>query len=322
MAGNRKKSEQKEESDGPFGPSNICRDCKQACKDGQKALCCNLCNRWYHARCQRMSDTKYDLITQDSEDQDGASIQWYCKPSCNKVADKFMGIFMTMQTQIDNIGRDVTETKDRVEKIEVGEFTEPMVKTIRNITSKSGAAAATIVDKEEIKKMIDISSKEKLAEVEDRAKRSRNVIIFGIEEPQSLDREDRAKEDTTKCITLIEELQCEHEPQEVRRLGNFKPDQSKPRPIRLRFATKEQRDGVLENFREAKRKDSGKKLDPTLGMRRDMTPMERKEDFELFNVIKEKREASKASGDGYARWVKRNGKVVNVGQYPGGQPST
>ena len=43
-----------------------------------------------------------------------------------------------------------------------------------------------------------------------------------------------------------------------------------------------------------------------------MTPQERKEDEELYKIIKQKRAESKAAGDDTAKWVVRSGKVVNL----------
>ena len=43
-----------------------------------------------------------------------------------------------------------------------------------------------------------------------------------------------------------------------------------------------------------------------------MTPQERKEEEELYKIIKQRREESKASGDDTARWVVRSGQVVNL----------
>lgn len=60
-----------------------------------------------------------------------------------------------------------------------------------------------------------------------------------------------------------------------------------------------------------------------VAMRKDLTPIERKEDDNLFKDLKEKREQAKASGDDHALWIRRRGKLVNIGKYPkeGGTPT-
>ena len=176
----------------------------------------------------------------------------------------------------------------------------------------------------EIKSLIDKSSKDSIAETEDRARRSKNIIVFGIAEAKSLEKEDRIREEYQKANTLLNELSCRPKANYVRRLGSYKPNQDKPRPLRFCFASKEERDEVLERYRAVKRQEQdteggagseqGEKvplLDKNISMKRDMTPLEQREDTTLFKEWKEKRDSSKASGDG-AIWVRRRGKVVNI----------
>ena len=50
-------------------------------------------------------------------------------------------------------------------------------------------------------------------------------------------------------------------------------------------------------------------------IRKDMTPMEREEDLKLKREWEGKKEESTKSGDHQAKWIRRRGKVVNVGTY-------
>ena len=218
--------------------SSICHDCKKPCLAKDKAVSCNLCNDWFHAKCQGLTDAFYQTLVKDSQSPSGSCIQWYCKPSCNKVADNFMTLFMNMQTQVQHLRTEVSEVKNKVEKIEEGEFTPQMIHKIENICQEGAAAAsagATPVAKDEIQSLIEKSSKESIAETEERNRRSKNLVVFGINEAKSLEKEDRIREEYHKANVLIEELGSHHKPIHVRRLGEYKPNQKTPRPVRMIF---------------------------------------------------------------------------------------
>jgi ribonuclease D len=51
-------------------------------------------------------------------------------------------------------------------------------------------------------------------------------------------------------------------------------------------------------------------------VRKDLTPTERKEEEVLYRQLREKQEESKAAGDDNARWIRKNGKIMNIGRYP------
>ena len=40
-----------------------CGDCKNACRDNDKALFCYMCERWFHAACQKVGDDMYEVIS-------------------------------------------------------------------------------------------------------------------------------------------------------------------------------------------------------------------------------------------------------------------
>ena len=49
-----------------------------------------------------------------------------------------------------------------------------------------------------------------------------------------------------------------------------------------------------------------------VAMRKDLTPLQRKTEDSLFRELKNKREEAQQSGDDKARWVRRNGRIVNL----------
>lgn len=300
-----------------------CGVCKKRCTKGEKALVCDLCGNWFHAACQKISDEVYEVICRDSN-ADSPAIRWYCKPSCNKVADKFLGGFRVMQQEVERLGKEVDEVKERVDKIEEGEFPQKMKEAVINLTGdrQNPGSASAPVDKEEIEKMVDSRAKEHMAEAEDRVRRSRNIVIFNLPEPVTEDREERQAEENDSVGKMMHEIRCRHAPVDVRRLGNFSAKQQRARPLRLTFASQADRDETLQAFRKAKREENDEedvadqKLCNKVSVRKDLTPTERKEQDALYQEIKRKREMSKKEGDQLAKWTSKNGRVINVGRYP------
>ena len=193
--------------------------------------------------------------------------------------------------------------------------------------------------------MID-KAREQQLEAEDRARRNTNLLMFDIPESNAPTGEMKKTDDNQKINPILDEIGVEHSPVFSKRL--FKRDtrftntnesnenmiegasnvtsqfyKRKHTPMFVKFANQSVRDEVLSKFIAAKRdaeedefEGEEDRLYLTIRMKRDMTKQEREEDFEIYREIKARREQSKNEGDNFARWVQRNGRVVNIGRYP------
>jgi hypothetical protein len=138
-------------------------------------------------------------------------------------------------------------------------------------------------------------------------------------QPANADDKARKKEDEGKAAQILNEIGTANKPAEIRRLGNYQRDAGRPRPLRLSFLTQGARDEVVKAFRQAKRDvatNEEEKLITSVSIRKDLTPTERKQEDALFQELKEKQQQSEAAGDENAKWVRKNGKVVNIGKRP------
>ena len=52
---------------------DVCQVCKRVVSADQNGLCCDLCDGWFHAGCEKVTVEKYRMI-QKVED-----IAWFCK---------------------------------------------------------------------------------------------------------------------------------------------------------------------------------------------------------------------------------------------------
>ena len=100
---------------------------------------------------------------------------------------------------------------------------------------------------------------------------------------------------------------------ETRRLGQFNATNENPRPLRITVPTLSDKMRLMRNAQKLKNSN-----DPRMKLvriRKDMTPMEREEDMKLKREWEGKKEESTKSGDHGAKWIRRRGKVINVGTY-------
>ena len=91
------------------------------------------------------------------------------------------------------------------------------------------------------------------------------------------------------------------------RLGEKK--EGRNRPLRVKLSDEAEMRRVLRQAKNLARAED--ELLKEIFIRKDMTPMERKEDYELRKRLKTKREESSQTGDGI-RWIIRRGDIVNA----------
>jgi hypothetical protein len=320
-SGNADKTQEGKKEDAD--PPAPCGSCKKLCVVDDKALECELCNTWFHASCQDISDQMYNVIIQDSNSP-APLLHWYCKPACSKLATNVIDSLVKIRSEVGKLGLEMEGMKSRVQNIEDGHFTPAMQDAVKSIAAvgDGAAAPAPLLEKEEILKLVEEKAKEHSQEVEDRVRRSKNIVIFGVPESASKDSQENRKENITKAEQILTEAGLTHKPTDTRRLGNFVPNAARPRPLRVSFSTQAARDEALQAFRKTRSElrnegqEENRSLLASISVRKDLTPTERKEEEVLYRQLREKQEESKAAGDDNARWIRKNGKIMNIGRYP------
>ena len=316
--------------------------------DVEKTLECDLCHRWYHPSCQGMDEEMFKVLYTDNK-SDLPLLKWYCKPICRNLSNDFLEGFLSVKKDVEVLKSSVKEVNTKVTKIEQGAFTADMEHKIMNLanTSKTATQVSDIargvftpemkqtvndivntngrvsnvgaeaqVDHEDLLTLVEEKNKEHNIEIEERIRRKSNLIVFGIQEPKSKNRMERYAEDKASAVKITQEANPNITPKETRRLGRY--NASKTRPLKICFRNQTERDEVLGNIikirKEGKEEDKDKLSIKMTGITRDMTPSEQREDAKLFAEWKAKKDASK--NDPHAKWIRRDGRVINVGRYP------
>lgn len=307
-----------------------CGHCSQLVGKKQKGLQCELCEIWYHTSCEKIDDGTYECILKDSE-RANPLLHWYCSKKCNIIATKFLGGMARLEKRVDDITQRVDQVDSRVQSIEeeipklLDTKTEEQMAKIESkipgmLETQTKQQITEIENK--IPGMLKSKAKEQMAEIENRAWRKTNLIMFKVPERADKDIETRKQEDGETVGKLLDEIKTTHKPHECRRIGTQDKNSAKSRPIRIAFETEAARDEVLKEYhkmRKALLEKEEKEEDficLRTNVRKDLTLQEREEEEQLYQDLRKKRDESKESGDEYAHWIRRGGKVVNIGRYP------
>ena len=285
-------------------------------------LTCKLCEYSWHKDCiDEMDEDEYKVLKKN-EKKKTKNIHWYCSRQCDRAANKFLSKMSGIEEEIGKVNKRVASLDAAVAKIKDGRFSEEMNKTVEGIVRGITDETANQVSgpkTEEIQDILEKDRKDQIEELEDRIRRKKNLIIFRLpeDETESKTAKEMKEEDNTSVDAILKETGVKAKPLDIRRLGQAHKN-GKGRPLRVIFESEKDRDDVLFSaIRVSKeKKDGDNRLCTQVSVRKDLTKHERDEETKLFIELKKRREEAKVSGDDKANWVRRRGKVINIGKYP------
>lgn len=139
-------------------------------------------------------------------------------------------------------------------------------------------------------------------------KRGRSIVLAGLDEaPSDLSPNLRLRDLENKVENVMSALQVECRPSEVYRMGKFDP--ARPRLVKIVFPSKYYWSLALANARLLKPAGF-----PDLFIRRSMTEPERKKDYELRQLAKERNRLK-----GFKEWVVFRGELRRVAELNDGR---
>lgn len=235
--------------------------------------CDGPCDRWFHRECVSMNKTEYQRISGNTK------LKWYCtRTDCVDTSNQPLAVLTHQMTsvlakldnllgkinKIEEISRDVTDIKNEVATIRTGLIDlEPRVDRVEDRLSS-------------LEKQITSSSPKDLettiAELNERNRRSRNIMIYNLDESTAGDINSKKKHDLDLAINLFSPLLPNLSISGVKtfRVGNKKPDH--PRPLKVVLNSQSDVITILRNF-----PDLAPPTDPrftSVKLSRDRTPQE------------------------------------------------
>ncbi|EYC20166.1 hypothetical protein Y032_0022g484 [Ancylostoma ceylanicum] len=159
--------------------------------------------------------------------------------------------------------------------------------------------------------LIDLSSKipTDFKDLIEADKRARSIVISGLEEPtESMRLLDRGLDLERKVCDILEIVKVDARPSEVFRMG--KPNSAKPRLVKVVLPSTSCWRTALSNSRLLRSSASS-----NVFIRKSMTPEERKREFELRQIARERNKGKKDR-----EWVVYKGQLTHVSDLPKRHP--
>ena len=334
------KKQKSKSEDKPRKEEYQCGSCLKAVLKQESGVMCEICNNWYHCRCQGIDDQLYSILKQYAE------LHWFCK-GCQAGADKLLALLTRMQTKVDQLEGELARTQsdirsemtnaiqqlktdlakvnhrcDEYEK-KVEEYktelndviAEKLPDMVADINNENTPSWSEIVAKEVDLRMSSVSAEvatlqeqtktmqQDKHEQEEMDRRKTNLIMHGMEEGSDVN---GAKEEDENNITeILHVIGCDDVSVEsVTRLGRKSDEEgAKPRPIKLVLASESQKDKVLRKSKNLRSQTNNRFT--AVFMHQDLTPLQRERRRSLLQELKNRRD------QGETNLILRNWKIVS-----------
>lgn len=260
-----------------------CGTCALLVKDDDEALCCDICDTWYHIKCENVSKSKYSFLQEEGNDD----ISWHCK-GCSRAAKKINDALVLLQrkqeqleVRVDHISQELDLFKQEVtEKI----ADEVQINMEANIKAEFKSAV-----EDAMKPLIRDVTKE----INERERRKKNVMMFNVKESSSDDVNTRKEHDSKSVKEICKELGVDKTTRVVKsvRIGPRPTDATKPRPLKVELNNEESKQklvGKSKNLSQSSKEELTKVF-----VTRDLTPTQREELKEMLNQKETRKKASK-----------------------------
>ena len=177
---------------------SLCSHCKKIVKNDSPAMECEICDLWYHIKCQGITKAEYEYIKGSSKKKSLSKLHWYCL-TCDRKAVNFMKTMANLHTKhqiledkVDNLEEkmknkvdkeEVDHLREEIESISKGQkqaLEEQWKKTEENSLNHQNENTVKI-NKEDMISVNDVIDKKiKEKDVEERARKDRrnNMVIF------------------------------------------------------------------------------------------------------------------------------------------------
>lgn len=262
---------------------------------------CDLCKRILCRNCSKLSSSEVRALTAQTK-----VISYFCQ-ECLKEIRKHIREIPNIQNQVSELGASTQQMKETLHsELEKLQLDIIQIKT----TYAEIASKKTTLEKEvihvETKTSADVPSEAVLQELQDRQIRSRNILIFGVPETISQNRDDRVRDENAKINSVLKQcVDTFSEEIQYYRLGKF--DENKVRPIKVVLKSAESAIQLLRNKSKLPR-ESQSYIKP------DLTKQQRENLQKLAAELKNRQE--KGEQNLTIRYIDRIPKITQISSKP------
>lgn len=217
----------------------LCGECKLEVAD--EGLQCEVCERWYHLKCQDVTEEVYKILDQEC-------IHWYCK-GCNKRVAKLVKAVAKLEERQDRLEEELEETKGEVKEVKdevkkLDGIKDEIKRLDLRITDMSGASVAA-------RETGGLRREDVLEEIEIE-RRKMNLVVSGLKEGNN------DEEEIKECFSKLAGVKGVRSIVNIERIG--KRVVSKVRPVRVILNNMEGRMELLKQAHGLKGYEEYKKV--------------------------------------------------------------
>ena len=215
-------------------PLDVCGKCNKKCTSGKgESIQCDLCGVWAHANCEGVSRDQFKAIKSLSSLR---NFVYYCQ--VNDCASRIKNITVEWiqsraSPQTDAEAADIAKQQLSSEYNIIQKAVTDLSAKIDNLQAQEQKLSTQITS---TSNAIGKFPSKSVATSNDRKS---NVVVFGVEEcPQNTLRSVRILRDSKEVSKIFSSIDVHIEPNQILdcfRLGKFKPQQTRPRPILVKL---------------------------------------------------------------------------------------
>jgi hypothetical protein len=160
------------------------------------AVQCGICDLWWHPTCAQISKERFQIICAWME-QDGSSSPWKCA-SCDGAAAKVIKLYNALSAKMIDTEKQLAEQAGRVDRVED--------KSKHHDTRLDSHDRELKLLREQMSKMGDLGGPGVVREMDERASKENNLVVYRIREADVVDTRGRVAYDKRVIQGVLDEL--------------------------------------------------------------------------------------------------------------------
>jgi uncharacterized protein YoxC len=277
---------------------NTCPICVKMVLEAEEGVGCDgACQRWFHRNCLGMTKAEYQRICADNK------IKWHCsRTDCVKSSEQPHNLILKQLTLLTS---KITDLSDKVDALislpaKVDSLVSELEGLNKNISQLENRLCVNESKVNALEKKLDESAQigsngnaeTIIAEMSDRARRSKNIMLFNFPESQDKNVEVRVKHDNDLVTRLLDSFLPEAGSNSFKtaRVGKRVPNKTRPLKVIL------SKESDVTTFLSGFSSESAGQVDgrlSTVKASRDRTPRE----MEYYKSLKSELEARISQGE-------------------------
>lgn len=248
--------------------------------DSKGVMCDDSCKRWFHAACVKLSAAEYTKLAND------VNRKWECgRDDCINVANQPLNMLVA---QLSSLSKNITVLSSKVDTLislptKVDQIIADVSRLNNNIESLNDRVTS---NEERIRNLESLAKNQTLgasssnpemimAEMNDRSRRSSNVMVYNLPESASSNVDIRKTHDSDLVYEFLKSFVPSFSGRGLKTSRIGKKHDGKPRPLKVFLNTDKEARDILSKFPHDSSARSGTQF-ASVSIGRDRTPQEQK----------------------------------------------